>query len=59
MTLVVLAGIPIIAIAGFLYSKTLQSKGKFLHEIYSKAGGFVEQAIFQIKTVKQLQGEEH
>jgi ATP-binding cassette subfamily B (MDR/TAP) protein 1 len=59
MTFVCLAAFPIIAYAGYLYMRSLQVKSKEFQKIYSHAGGLVEQAIFSIKTVKQLNGEKH
>ena len=59
MTLVCLAGIPLIGFAGYLYTRALQTKAKQFQKIYSKAGGIAQQAIFSIKTVKQLIGEAH
>lgn len=57
MTLVCLAGIPLIGISGFIYMRSLQLKSKEFQKIYSKAGGQAEQAFYSIKTVKQLNGE--
>jgi ATP-binding cassette subfamily B (MDR/TAP) protein 1 len=59
MTLVCLAAFPIIAYAGFLYMRSLQSKSSEFQKYYSKAGGLSEQAFYSIKTVKQLNGEAH
>jgi ATP-binding cassette subfamily B (MDR/TAP) protein 1 len=56
MTLVCLAGIPVIAYSGFLYKQALQQKSKEFQRIYAEAGGFAEQAIYSIKTVKQMNG---
>jgi len=57
MTLVCFVCIPLIGFAGYLYTTALQNKSKEFQKIYSKAGGISEQAIFSIKTVKQLNGE--
>ena len=57
MSLVVLATIPAMAIAGFLYISIIGEKDKNEEKLYSKAGGRAEQAISSIKTVKQLNGE--
>lgn len=59
MTIVCLAAFPIIAYAGFLYMRSLQIKSSEFQKYYSKAGGLSEQAIYSIKTVKQLNGEAH
>lgn len=39
MSLVCLAGIPIIGISGFIYVKSLQMKSKEFESIYAQAGG--------------------
>lgn len=59
MTLVCLAAFPIIAISGYLYMRSLQTKSKEFQKIYATAGGLAEQAFYSIKTVKQLNGEQH
>jgi len=59
MTLVCLAAFPIVAYAGFLYMRSLQSKSSEFQKYYSKAGGLSEQAFYSIKTVKQMNGEAH
>jgi ATP-binding cassette subfamily B (MDR/TAP) protein 1 len=59
MTLVCLAGIPVIGFSGYLYMQSLQKKSKEFQKIYSQAGGLAEQAMYSIKTVKQLNGEKH
>lgn len=56
MSLVCLAGIPIIGISGYIFMKSLQLKNKEFQRIYSRAGGRAEQAFYSIKTVKQLNG---
>ena len=39
MSLVLLSGVPIIALAGYVYVKSMQAKTKVFDQIYSKAGG--------------------
>ncbi len=56
MTLVCLAAFPIIAWAGYLYMRSLQTKSAEFQKYYSKAGGLAEQAFYSIKTVKQMNG---
>jgi len=56
MTLVLLASLPALAIAGVLYMKAIGDKDKEEQAAYSKAGGMAEQALSSIKTVKQLNG---
>lgn len=58
MTLVVLATIPALGIAGVFYMTVIGEKDKREQESYSEAGGKAEQAISSIKTVKQLSGED-
>jgi ATP-binding cassette subfamily B (MDR/TAP) protein 1 len=58
MTLVVLATIPALGIAGYFYMKVIGDKDKNEQKSYSKAGGRAEQAISSIKTIKQLNGEQ-
>lgn len=57
MTLVVLATIPALGIAGYFYIKVIDEKDKKEQKSYAEAGGRAEQAISAIKTVKQLNGE--
>ena len=59
MTFVCLAGIPVIMFGGYFYMKSLQLKAKDFQKVYGEAGGQAEQAFYSIKTVKQLNGEEH
>lgn len=59
MTLVCIAVFPIIALSGYLYTRSLQIKSKQFQKFYATAGGMAEQAFYSIKTVKQLNGEEH
>jgi ATP-binding cassette subfamily B (MDR/TAP) protein 1 len=56
MTLVVLATIPALGIAGYFYISVIGNKDKNEQKSYAKAGGKAEQAISAIKTVKQLNG---
>jgi ATP-binding cassette subfamily B (MDR/TAP) protein 1 len=56
MTLVVLATIPALGIAGYFYIKVIGEKDKKEQKSYAAAGGKAEQAISAIKTVKQLNG---
>ena len=56
LAVVVLAVIPALGIAGFLYMRVIQNKDKRQKEAYAEAGGNSEQAIGAIKTVKQLNG---
>lgn len=56
MTLVVLATIPALGIAGYFYIKIIGDKDKKQQKSYANAGGRAEQAIAAIKTVKQLNG---
>lgn len=58
MTLVVLATIPALGIAGVFYMAVIGEKDKREEASYSRAGGRAEQAISGIKTVKQLSGED-
>ena len=58
MTLVTLAAIPVLAIAGAIYVTAVQTKDKRNSKYYAKAGGLAEQAISSIKTVKQMNGEQ-
>jgi ATP-binding cassette subfamily B (MDR/TAP) protein 1 len=57
MTLVTLAAIPALAIAGAIYVTAIQTKDKRNAKYYAKAGGLAEQAFSSIKTVKQMNGE--
>jgi len=57
MSLVLLATLPALAMAGFLYIYVLENKYATEQEMYMKAGGKAEQAISAVKTVKQLSGE--
>lgn len=56
MTLVLLATMPALAIAGGLYMKAIGDKDKQEQAAYNKAGGLAEQALSSIKTIKQLNG---
>lgn len=56
MTLVVLATIPALGIAGYFYISVIGEKDKREQKSYATAGGRAEQAIAAIKTVKQLNG---
>lgn len=56
MSLVLLTGVPIIGLAGYIYVKAMQMKNKIFDKIYAVAGGRAEQAFYCIKTVKQLNG---
>lgn len=56
MTLVIMAAIPTVAIAGYLHIKGIAGKDKLLQKAYAEAAGRAEQAIAAIKTVKQLNG---
>lgn len=58
MTLVTLAAIPALAIAGAIYVTAIQTKDKRNSKFYAKAGGMAEQAFSSIKTVKQMNGEQ-
>jgi len=58
MTLVLAAALPAIGFGGYLYSTASANKDKKQQKEYAEAGGNVEQAISEIKTVKQLNGEE-
>lgn len=58
MTLVVLCTLPFIAIGGALYAAATEKKDKSQEKDYAEAGGYVEQALTAIKTVKQLNGEQ-
>lgn len=57
MTLVVLAALPVMAVAGFIYVTVIASMEKENEKRYSKAGGRAEQALSSVKTIKQLNGE--
>ena len=57
MTLVVLATIPALGIAGYFYITIIGEKDKRSQKLYASAGGRALQAIAEIKTVKQLNGE--
>jgi ABC-type multidrug transport system fused ATPase/permease subunit len=56
MTLVIMATLPALGIAGFFFMKTIGEKDKNEQAAYAKAGGIAEQALSSIKTVKQLNG---
>ena len=56
MTLVVLATLPALGIAGMFYMKVIGQKDKVSKKKYHTAGGKAEQALSAIKTVKQLNG---
>lgn len=59
MALVCLAAIPLVAFSAFLFMRSTQTKAAEFEKFYSKAGGLSEQALYSIKTVKQLNGEAH
>ncbi len=56
MTLVVVATIPLIVMAGYFYMKTVARTDEVGQEHYLKAGGIAEQALTSVKTVKMLNG---
>jgi ATP-binding cassette subfamily B (MDR/TAP) protein 1 len=56
MKLVVLCSLPAIGLAGWLYIYAIQAVDSKSSKDYSTAGGFAEQALSSIKTVKQLNG---
>lgn len=56
MSLVCLAGFPVLGISAVLYFRQLQMSNRDIENIYTQAGGKTEQAFSSIKTVKQLGG---
>ena len=59
MSLVILATIPALGIAGAFYIGSISSKDTREKAEYSVAAGKVAQSISAIKTVKQLRGEDY
>lgn len=57
MSLVCTAALPVMAVSAFLFAIVLQNSSNQTAKSYEKAGGFAEQAITGIKTVKSLRGE--
>lgn len=58
LTLVLLGVFPLIIGSMYLYMYNIRTKGKREEKSYSKAGGRAEQALYSIKTVKMLNGEQ-
>lgn len=58
MTLVIVATLPLTAIAGYFYISIVQARDSKNKQFYAQAGALSEQAIYSIKTIKQLNGEQ-
>ncbi len=56
MTLVMLACIPVISLAGYVFMWSAEQKNKITSKDYAQAGGLAEQALTAIKTIKMLNG---
>lgn len=59
MTIVIIVAIPVLVISKYIYSRFILNKHAKEQEYYSEAGGRAEEALFSIKTVKMLNGENY
>lgn len=59
MTIVIMGSIPLIVLSKYIYSRLILNKYTKEQEYYSEAGGRAEEALFSIKTVKMLNGQNY